>query len=206
MVVSTGAVSDLRVIRSVTANVVGQDLNKVVEALACAVEFKDSPTASHLYRSAMLASACLEQIDYELSLDEATSHGFLLHDIGKIGVPDSILCKAGELTDEEWEIMRSHPEMGVQIVEPIGFGRATVDVILHHHERWDGRGYPYKLEGEEIPLAARVFAVADTYDALTIDRPYRAALSKKEALRYIALEAGSAYDPTVVAAFIGMVA
>lgn len=154
----------------------------------------------------MLASACLEQIDYDLSLDEATEHGFMLHDIGKIGIPDEILRKDGPLTSDQWETMKQHPEIGVRIVEPIGFSQHTIDVILFHHERWDGLGYPYGLEGTEIPLSARVFAVADVFDALTTDRPYRAALGKSKAIRQISVEAGRRFDPQVVAAFIAMVA
>lgn len=195
------AVSDLRIETSVRT----EDLGRIVEALACAVEIKDASTAEHLYRSSLLASACLEQIDYELSLDDETGFGFMLHDIGKIGVPDSILQKQGELTAEEWVIMRSHPEMGVRIVEPIGFSQRTKDVILFHHERYDGTGYPYGIEGEEIPLSARVFAVADTFDALTSVRPYRGAIDKETAIRYISMGAGTRFDPNVVAAFIALV-
>lgn len=182
------------------------DFAKIVESLACAVDVRDSHTAQHLYRSSMLASACLEQIDYDLSLDEDTGFGFLLHDVGKIGIPDSILSKPGPLEADEWLVMQQHPEMGVRIVEPIGFGSRTIDVIRHHHERWDGLGYPNKIAGTDIPLAARVFSVADTYDALTTDRPYRNALSKKVALQTIAADAGTRLDPHVVATFIAMVA
>lgn len=178
------------------------NLAALVESLAYAVEIKDAHTGQHMYRTALLASACLEQIDYDLSLDEDVNYGFLLHDIGKIGVPDYILHKPGELTQDEWEIMRSHPEMGMRIVEPMGFAQETIDVIGYHHERWDGRGYPYGLEGTDIPLAARVFSVVDTYDALTCERPYRKALAKDIALHYISVEAGTRFDPTVVASFI----
>lgn len=201
MAMNGALLGDLRVERDDV-----KDLGRIVEALACAVEIKDSHTGQHLYRSALLASACLEQIDYELSLCDDVGYGFLLHDVGKIGVPDSILTKPGELTEVEWAIMKSHPRMGVQIVEPIGFSQNTLDVISYHHERWDGTGYPEALEGNDIPLAARVFAVADTYDALTTDRPYRAALSKDSAIRYISTEAGARFDAQVVAAFIALVA
>lgn len=192
------SVTELRVETDLS---IAHDRGRIVEALACAVGIKDSHTGQHLYRASLLATACLEQIDYELSLDDDTSYGFMLHDIGKIGVPDSILVKPGELTPAEWIIMRAHPEMGVRIVDPIGFSNRTTDVILYHHERWDGSGYPYKLEGTDIPLAARVFAVADTYDALTTARPYRNAIDKRLALRHIENGAGTNYDPKVVAAF-----
>ncbi|MFP5298169.1 MAG: HD-GYP domain-containing protein [Actinomycetota bacterium] len=191
---------DLRVVDERTENLAG-----VVESLAYAVEIKDPHTGQHMFRTAMLASACLEQIDYELSLDEDVGYGFLLHDVGKIGVPDHILRKPGELTGDEWSIMKTHPEMGARIVRPMGFAQSTIDVIAYHHERWDGRGYPYGLEGTEIPLAARVFSVVDTYDALTCERPYRQALPKDVALHHISLGAGTQFDPVVVASFISTI-
>lgn len=196
------AAADLRVIHDEPAPGMTVDRSALVESLAYAVEIKDAHTGQHMYRTALLASGCLEMIDYDLSLDESINFGFLLHDIGKIGVPDYILRKPGELSEEEWEIMRAHPEMGARIVEPMGFEDRTLEVILYHHERWDGMGYPYGIEGEDIPLAARVFAVADTYDALTCERPYKTAATKDVALHYIALEAGTRFDPLVAATFI----
>lgn len=196
------ATADLRIIRDETPTV---ERSALVESLAYAVEIKDAHTGAHMYRTALLASACLETIDYDLSLDEGVSFGFLLHDIGKIGVPDHILRKPGELNEQEWEIMRAHPEMGARIVAPMGFEDHTLDVIRFHHERWDGGGYPYGIEGTDIPLAARVFAVADTYDALTCERPYRTAIEKDIALHYISLEAGAQFDPEVVSSFISMI-
>ena len=99
-------------------------------------------------------------------------HGVLLHDIGKIGIPDAILLKPGPLTPEEWKIMRTHPEIGKRVIENIPFLRGAVPIVYHHHEKWDGTGYPRGLKGEEIPLGARIFAVVDAFDAMTFDRPY----------------------------------
>lgn len=198
-------VSDLRLIRSDTSLLGDDRLGRIVEALAYAVEIKDAHTGQHMYRSALLASSCLEQIDYDLSLDEGVQFGFMLHDVGKIGVPDHILRKKGPLTAEEWDVMRAHPEMGLRIVEPMGFSPKTVDVILYHHERWDGGGYPFGLRGAEIPLAARVFAVVDAYDALTCERPYRSAIAKSAALSFIESEAGGRFDPRACEALFALI-
>ncbi|MGH2734452.1 MAG: HD-GYP domain-containing protein, partial [Actinomycetota bacterium] len=129
---------------------------------------------------------------------------FMLHDVGKIGVPDSILQKPGPLTSNEWVIMRSHPELGVKIVEPIGFSSTTTDIILRHHERWDGLGYPNGLRGLEIPLAARAFAIVDAYDAMTSNRPYRDAMTEDEAIAVIESERGRAFDPDIVDVFMSL--
>lgn len=173
-----------------------------IQTLAAAVEFKDATTAEHLHRVGRLAERCLAQIDPSLAADEAITYGFTLHDIGKIGVPDAILTKPGPLTDDEWKIMRKHPEMGAEIVRPLGFPDQTVQVILHHHERFDGRGYPGGLADDQIPLAARVFAIADAFDAMTSDRPYRKAMPHRAALEVLATERGSQFDPDAVAVFI----
>jgi ribonuclease P protein subunit RPR2 len=127
--------------------------------------------------------------------------GFLLHDIGKVAVPDAILYKPGALTDEERALMAQHPLIGAHIVHGIEFLASAVEVVRSHHEHWDGRGYPDALAGEEIPLAARVFAVADVLDALTTDRPYRPASPLGVARRMIIEESGRQFDPRVVEAF-----
>jgi HD-GYP domain-containing protein (c-di-GMP phosphodiesterase class II) len=124
--------------------------------------------------------------------------GFFLHDIGKVGVPEHILCKEGPLSREEWEVMRQHPLIGAQIVEPISFLRDAVGLIRHHHERFDGTGYPDRLRGDRIPLEARIFAVADSFDAMTSDRPYRAALGWDEAIGELHAESGRQFDPEIV--------
>jgi response regulator RpfG family c-di-GMP phosphodiesterase len=129
-------------------------------------------------------------------------HGVLLHDIGKIGIPDGILLKSGRLSVEEWKIMRTHPDLGRRLVERIPFLRGAVPIVYHHHERWDGTGYPCGLQGEMIPLGARVFAVADAFDAMTCDRPYSVAISFEAARAEIERCAGTHFDPAIVQAFL----
>jgi len=128
----------------------------------------------------------------------------LLHDIGKIGIPDGILLKPGRLGVEEWKIMRTHPELGRRLVERIPFLRGAVPIVYHHHERWDGTGYPSGLKGEMIPLGARIFAVADAFDAMTCDRPYSVAISFEAARVEIERCAGAHFDPAVVQAFLAV--
>jgi ribonuclease P protein subunit RPR2 len=130
------------------------------------------------------------------------AYGFLLHDIGKLAVPDAILNKTGALTDEEWELMRGHPEAGVRILSPIPFLGRAIDVVRHHHERWDGSGYPAGLAGESIPMWARIFAVVDAVDAMTSDRPYRDALPLEVAHQELKKGVGTQFDSICVAAFM----
>jgi len=134
--------------------------------------------------------------------DAQLSCGFLLHDIGKLAVPDAVLNKPGPLDAGEWELMRLHPEKGVQILSTIPFLDRALDVVRHHHERWDGTGYPEGLKGEEIPLWARIFAVVDTVDAITSDRPYRLGRSLDLAIDELRAGAGAQFDPACVAAFV----
>lgn len=176
-----------------------------IEALAAAVEARDSATGEHLKRVTDLATSCLEQIDPELARNEEVAYGFMLHDVGKVGIPDAVLNKPGPLDDGEWQTMRRHPEIGLRIVEPIGFSNNATDVILHHHEHWAGDGYPNRLRRDEIPITARAFAVADAYDAITSTRPYRKALDSEAALELIGAEAGGRFDPDVVDTFINLV-
>lgn len=178
--------------------------HSVIHALAAAVEARDSGTGQHLYRVTNLALSCMTEMDENLARNEEVQYGFTLHDVGKIGVPDEILNKPGPLSASEWSIMRTHPELGAKIVEPIGFSSATMGVILHHHEKWDGTGYPNRLKGTEIPLPARTFAVADAYDAMTSERPYRAAMTDDEAIRIILDERESSFDPDIVDVFLGL--
>lgn len=174
----------------------------MIESLAAAVEARDASTGRHLDRVTALASECISVIDSDLATIEEIGYGFMLHDVGKIGIPDAILNKPGPLDADEWAIMRRHPELGVKIVEPAGFSEATTEIILCHHEHWDGDGYPNRLRAEEIPLTARAFAVADAYDALTSDRPYRKAVTKEEALDEIKDESGTTFDPDIVDLFV----
>jgi HD-GYP domain-containing protein (c-di-GMP phosphodiesterase class II) len=130
------------------------------------------------------------------------AHGVLLHDIGKIGIPDAILLKPGPLTPEEWAIMRRHPDIGKRLIERIPFLRGAVPIVHSHHEKWDGSGYPNALKGEDIPLGARIFSVVDAFDAMTFDRPYSKAVPFEAAKAEIKRCAGSHFDPAVVAAFL----
>jgi len=132
----------------------------------------------------------------------ALRRGALLHDIGKIGVPDGILHKPGPLTAEEWVLMRLHPVHARQMLEPIGFLRPSLDIPYCHHEKWDGTGYPNGLAGGQIPLAARVFAVVDVWDALRSARPYHAAWTERDALKYVREQAGKHFDPEVAGLFL----
>ena len=131
--------------------------------------------------------------------------GALLHDIGKMGVPDSILLKPGSLTPVEWTIMRQHPRYAYELLRPIIFLVHSLDIPYCHHEKWDGSGYPRGLKGEETPLAARLFAVVDVWDALISDRPYRPAWSRDQALSYIRDQSGRHFDPQAVEAFFEMI-
>ena len=174
----------------------------VVHGMAQLVEARDEYTRYHLERTRGYASALAQVIDISLAAPEV-AHGYLLHDVGKAGVPDAILSKPGALTNEEKRVMRSHPIHGIQIVEPMGFlVPEALAVIRHHHERFDGDGYPDGLRGERIPLAARIFSVADAFDAMTTDRPYRSALSNEEAVRRLNAESGTQFDPDIVSAFV----
>ena len=131
--------------------------------------------------------------------------GALLHDIGKIGIPDDILHKPGKLTDVERAIISKHPQYAYELLQPITYLRPVLDIPYCHHEKWDGSGYPRGLKGDEIPLAARIFAIADVFDALTSDRPYRKAWTREEAINYIREQAGTHFDPKIVEIFIKIV-
>ena len=131
-------------------------------------------------------------------------HGVILHDIGKIGIPDSILLKPGPLSPEEWKVMRTHPGVGRGLIQYIPFLAGAVPIVYHHHERWDGNGYPEGLRGEGIPLSCRIFAVADALDAMTFDRPYSRAVSLEAAREEISRCGGTHFDPAVVSTFLSI--
>jgi HD-GYP domain-containing protein (c-di-GMP phosphodiesterase class II) len=172
-----------------------------VRALADAVEARDAYTARHAERVSAYGLEIARACRMDAAEDPDLEFGFLLHDIGKIAISDAILYKPGRLTEDERDAMRRHPVIGEDIVRGIDFLAGARQVVRSHHERWDGAGYPDRLAGERIPLAARVFAVADTFDALTSDRPYRAASSFRQARRVIAEAAGTQFDPEVAEAF-----
>ncbi len=172
-----------------------------IEGWARALELKDKETEGHSRR---VVNMTLElAIALGIEGEELTNieHGAILHDIGKMGVPDDILLKPGKLDDEEWKIMRRHPEMAYEWLSSIPYLKPALAIPYCHHERWDGQGYPQGLAGEEIPFAARLFAVVDVWDALISDRPYRRAWSEAEAKAYIQEQSGAQFDPQIVEAF-----
>jgi ribonuclease P protein subunit RPR2 len=173
-----------------------------VRGLAVAVEAKDAYTAGHLVRVTRYGLAMMRLVAPAHVSDPQFEYGFLLHDIGKLGVPDAVLGKPGPLTEDEWRIMRKHPETGASILEGIPFLAGAKQIVCTHHERWDGRGYPAGLRAEEIPLGARVFPLADAFDAMTTDRPYRPAMSVEEALAEVRAGSGTQFCPEATEAFL----
>ncbi|HZU60117.1 MAG TPA: HD-GYP domain-containing protein [Solirubrobacteraceae bacterium] len=171
-----------------------------VRALSNAVEWRDAYTAKHAERVTAYGVLIAKSLGIVVE-GTAAEFGFLLHDIGKLAISDAILHKEGPLTEDERARMIEHPVIGVEIMQGIDFLEGALDIVRHHHERWDGNGYPDGLAAEQIPLAARIFAVADVFDALTTNRPYRQASSWEEARRMISAEAGKQFDPQVVEAF-----
>ena len=169
-----------------------------VRALTNAVEARDAYTAKHAERVAAYGLELTTRIDPDLAEEPEIEFGFLLHDIGKVAIPDGILHKEEELTPEESALMHRHAVIGFEILSGIPFLESASKIVRHHHERWDGTGYPDGLKGEQIPLAARIFSVADTLDAITTRRPYREASSLADARKTIAGEAGTQFDPRVV--------
>jgi putative nucleotidyltransferase with HDIG domain len=172
--------------------------------LANALEAKDPYTRGHSERVGVASGVLAQALGLGRSEVETAGQAGLLHDIGKIGVPETVLGKPGTLSEEEWALMRRHPLLGAQIVAPFEFLASAAPIIRHHHERADGSGYPDGLRGDAIPLGASIVAVADVYDALTSDRPYRAALSPERARAFLDAEAGHTLDARVVAAFLSL--
>ena len=177
--------------------------NETVAALASALESKDTGTRAHSQRVQRYALELARSVSPDLVDDPSAEYGFLLHDVGKIGIPDRILQKPGPLNDGEKRLMRTHTLLGEQMLGGVAFLQGEgLRIVRSHHERWDGGGYPDGAEGTDIPLAARIFAVADSLDAMTSDRPYRPALTWADAGREIVGESRSQFDPAVVKAFL----
>lgn len=179
-----------------------QSYNETLHALVKALDTRDNETGGHSERVTIMALTIAKQMKLDEKKIQQIHWGALLHDVGKIGIPDNILRKPGKLTDEEWEIMRSHPQTGYEMLKDIPFLAPALDVVLHHHERFDGAGYPSGLAGKDIPLSARIFSIADTFDAMTNDRPYRKALTHDEAVTEIKRCVNQQFDPIVVDAFL----
>ncbi len=182
-------------------DITNQHLVNILKTLVLTIQARDSYTKRHSERVTEIALEIAEEMQCPQNIMDALAFGGFLHDIGKIGVKDTILLKPGRLTDEEFEEIKKHPIIGDSIVEPLGSFPEERLIIRHHHERFDGRGYPDGLAGEDIPLAARILAVADTYDSMTTTRPYRKGLPHQVAIDEIKRCSGSQFDPEVARAF-----
>jgi HD-GYP domain-containing protein (c-di-GMP phosphodiesterase class II) len=176
--------------------------DETIEGWGNALNLKDDEVEEHSHRVVEMTLQIAKKMNLDEEMLAHVKRGALLHDIGKIGVPDAILLKPGKLTEKEWEIMKRHPVYAYNVLDSIDYLKPALDIPYCHHEKWEGNGYPRGLKGNDIPLPARIFAVVDVYDALTSDRPYRKAWSKESALDHIIKESGRQFDPEVVDIFI----
>jgi diguanylate cyclase (GGDEF)-like protein/putative nucleotidyltransferase with HDIG domain len=182
----------------------GSEDRDIVTALTAAIRAKDSVTSSHSERCSSYATKLAQEVGLGEEETSALRLAALLHDIGKLAVPRDVLCKPGPLDDDEWAQMRQHPTTAMHILSGMGSLAAAIPTIIHHHEHFDGTGYPNGLAGDDIPLASRILLVADAYDAMTTDRPYRKAMSTVDAIEELERNSGSQFDPAVVEAFLRM--
>ena len=173
----------------------------MMEALGRAIAKRDSDTGTHNYRVAWIAACIAEKLGMDSKALQSLIAGSFLHDVGKIGIPDAVLLKPGKLDAAEFEVMRTHVALGEEIVTGIGWLDGASDVVAGHHEKWNGEGYPRGLSGEAIPLAARIFAVADVFDALCSKRPYKAPMDFAAVMALLERDCGQHFDPTVIATF-----
>ena len=172
-----------------------------VEGFARALEIREGEPIGHTHQVTEITARLAKVVGVGDELIPHLRRGALLHDIGKLGVPESILHKSGMLTDEEWKAVRLHPQIAYALLSPIVYLVPALDIPYCHHEKWDGSGYPQGLKGTQIPLAARIFAVVDVWDALISDRPFRKAWPDDQASNYMREQAGSRFDPQMVEAF-----
>lgn len=177
---------------------------QIVQCLGRAAEYKDNETGMHVVRMSHYARTLAKAMGFPDQVADELLHAAPMHDVGKIGIPDAILTKPGKLSDDEWVVMKQHTVIGAEILgqHPSGLLNLAATIARSHHERWDGTGYPDGLKGEDIPVAARIVAVADVFDALTSERPYKHAWSVEDALDLIRQQSGKHFDPTVVDVFI----
>lgn len=175
--------------------------DKTIEGWSRAMDLRDKETEGHSRRVAQMTIKLAEFLGIEGEELGSIRRGALLHDIGKLGVPDAILLKSDKLDENEWSLMKQHPQLAYDMLYPIEYLRPALDIPYSHHEKWDGSGYPRGLKGKEIPLSARLFAIVDVWDALTSDRPYRQAWGRDQTLNYILEQSGKHFDPKVVEIF-----
>lgn len=179
--------------------------DKTIEGWVLALDLRDKETEGHTKRVTDLAVQLARELHCTEEEIVHIRRGALLHDMGKMGIPDEILQKPGALSDEEWKVMRKHPQYAQQMLSPIGYLSDALIIPYYHHERWDGSGYPQGLKGEEIPLFARLFSIVDVWDALSSDRPYRKRLPPEAVVQYLRGEAGRLFDPHIVEVFLTLV-
>lgn len=178
--------------------------DKTIESWSQALSLREQEKEDHIRRVTDMACNLARRLNLSETDLVLIERGALLHDIGKVAIPDSILLKPGPLTEEEWAVMRQHPVIASEIMNPIQYLAAMQSIPRSHHEKWDGSGYPDGLAGKSIPLYARIFAFADVYDALTSERPYRRAWPQADAVAHIAEQSGKHFDPSITPVFIGM--
>lgn len=176
-----------------------------IEGWSRAMDLRDRETEGHTQRVTQLTLKLSETLGMDQNELVQIRRGALLHDMGKLGIPDAILLKPDKLTEQEWVVMRRHPQNAYDLLYPIEYLRPAIDIPFCHHEKWDGTGYPRGLKGEQIPLAARVFAIVDVWDALTSDRPYRCAMPEEDVLKYLRDQSGKHFDPQVVELFFRVI-
>jgi HD-GYP domain-containing protein (c-di-GMP phosphodiesterase class II) len=176
-----------------------------IEGLSRALDLRDKETKEHTARVADITVKLAARLGVEQSVQVHMRRGAVLHDIGKLAIPDQILFKPGPLAVEEWEIMCRHPGIAVELLSPVSYLEPALDIPHWHHEKWNGTGYPDGLGGEDIPFAARLFALADVYDALLSKRPFRSAWSKGDTVRYMESESGKHFDPKLLPEFLDLV-
>jgi HD-GYP domain-containing protein (c-di-GMP phosphodiesterase class II) len=179
--------------------------DSTLEGWASALELRDEETEGHARRVTEMTERLAIAVGVQGQELNNIRRGALLHDIGKMGIPDQILLKPGPLNDEEWKVMRTHPELAYKLIAPISFLRSAIDIPYCHHEKWDGTGYPRNLKAEDIPLSARLFAIIDVWDALSSDRPYRKAWDEQKVYDYLLSQTGSHFDPNLLKVFLTQV-